>query len=85
MKTDCPMHDHGVNVTHDTQLVKAPCGCEVWVTVTAQVRGRPSFTRPVVEAPPTEARCDEPRTPHGVVRCYHPTGHPGPHSWEKTT
>ena len=32
-----------------------------------------------------EARCDEPRTPHGVVRCYHPTGHPGPHSWEKTT
>lgn len=87
--TDCPRHDHGRNWIAENRTVTAACGCVVHETTVRQVTGRPLpkhlREEPAEPAPTPDARCDAPRTPNGVVRCYHTHGHPGPHSWEKPT
>lgn len=78
----CPRHDLGRNHTHTTTTTKAPCGCLVTVTTLTTVTGRP-----VVDAPKVEpsGRCDAARpTAQHLGTCHKPSGHPGPHSWEKT-
>lgn len=72
------------DATAEAKVPCPTCGCTVALVVVTRAEGRPRLDAPVPAEPVTSkaVRCNAPRTPNGVRRCYFDRGHTGPHSWE---